>query len=48
MLGTEVSPLLIAGDHPHLAIHEHGEQPVAEGWEFLVLAQEMFFVAASL
>ena len=23
--------------HPHLAVHEHREQPVAEGGEFLAL-----------
>jgi hypothetical protein len=23
--------------HPHLAVHQHGEEPVAEGGEFLVL-----------
>jgi hypothetical protein len=27
---------------PHLAVHEHGEEPVAEGGEFLVLGAVAF------
>jgi hypothetical protein len=27
-----------ASPHTHLAVHEHRQQPVAEGGEFLVLA----------
>ena len=28
--------------HPHLPVHEHREQPVAEGGEFLVLGAVAF------
>jgi hypothetical protein len=31
----------LSSSDPHLAVHEHGEQPVAEGGEFLVLSHEV-------
>ena len=34
--------------HPHLTVHEHREEPVAEGGEFLVLENEVLCSGVSM
>ena len=35
--GIDAHRATLHSSHPHLAVHEHGQEPVAEGGEFLVL-----------
>jgi hypothetical protein len=46
--GIDAHRATLHSSHPHLAVHQHGEQPSTEGGEFLVLLDEMFCSGVSM